>query len=131
MNLGCPKERGIKENNKKPFNTLRPSQSPILAPFCALKLCATSQKSCLAIQKMPDESKKRQTMQNKKPKNCIADLSSSVQLIVRHFIEILKNLEKSCMKIYRVFLFTGPPPKFFKYKIPCKLARNFSLCQQL
>ena len=56
----------LKSTTKKPFNTLRPSQSPILAPFCALKLCATSQKSCLAIQKkMPDDSKKVQTMQKK------------------------------------------------------------------
>ena len=29
------------------------------------------------------------------------------------------------------FFFNWSPPKFAKYKIPCKLARNFSKCQRL
>ena len=31
---------------------------------------------------------------------------------------------------YRVVLITGPPPKFSKYRIQCKLAQNFSKFQQ-
>ena len=34
------------------------------------------------------------------------------------------------MHIQGVF-FNWSPPKFFKYKIPCKLAQNFSKCQIL